>query len=267
MREYDGTQDGMLDFDEFSQLVLPSTNPNLRHIASSRRFSPYFRASAPVAYEVLSAFGRLLDKEMQLQRAKAEQKRSLASCPDFVKVRCFDSIARGYPAINMPDLIFFLEKNSFFPRREDVEAILRRCDHDANRQINFSEFSELTSTERAPQASRAQPAQADSDDVDLQRSEEPVEAQAEPATAVAEDTEEAKDGPGEPREASAAKSSPAKRKKAPADNLTSEQRKRKRAEEEKQATAQRQELERQLEVEKQKIKEEQERKEQEEKER
>ena len=169
VREYDGTQDGMLDFDEFSQLVLPSTNPNLRHIATSRRFSPYFRASNPVPYEVLSAFGRLLDKEMQLQRAKAEQKRSLASCPDFVKVRCFDSIARGYPAINMPDLIFFLEKNSFFPRREDVEAILRRCDHDANRQINFSEFSELTSTERAPQANRSQPAQADSDDVDLQR--------------------------------------------------------------------------------------------------
>ena len=64
VREYDGTQNTMLDFDEFCQLVLPSTNPNLRHIASTRRFSPYFRESAPLPYEVISLFTRLLDKEM-----------------------------------------------------------------------------------------------------------------------------------------------------------------------------------------------------------
>jgi len=68
VREYDGSQDNMLDFEEFSQLVLPSTNPNLRHMAETRRFSPYFRASTPIPYEVLSLFSRLLDKEMQLQR-------------------------------------------------------------------------------------------------------------------------------------------------------------------------------------------------------
>lgn len=66
VREYDGTQNQMIDFDEFCQLVLPSTNPNLRHMASTRRYSPYFRATAPIPYEVLSLFGRLLDKEMQL---------------------------------------------------------------------------------------------------------------------------------------------------------------------------------------------------------
>ena len=38
--EYDGTQNRQLDFDEFCQLVLPSANQSLRHIASSRRFSP-----------------------------------------------------------------------------------------------------------------------------------------------------------------------------------------------------------------------------------
>ena len=43
----------------------------------------------------------------------------------------------------MPDLIFYLETNGFYPRREDVEAILRRMDHDANRQINYDEFCEL----------------------------------------------------------------------------------------------------------------------------
>lgn len=66
VREYDGTLDRSLSFDEFCQLVLPSTNPDLRHMASTRRYSPYFRASQPLPYEVLSSFARLLEKEMQL---------------------------------------------------------------------------------------------------------------------------------------------------------------------------------------------------------
>lgn len=44
----------------------------------------------------------------------------------------------------MPDLIYFLEKNGFYPRREDIEAVLRRLDHDANKMLSFDEFKELT---------------------------------------------------------------------------------------------------------------------------
>lgn len=156
VREYDGTQNNMLDFEEFCQLMLPSTNPNLRHMASTRRHSPYYKATTPVPYEVLSLFTRLMDKEMQLLRARAESKRQLASCQEFVKVRVFDSIARGYHAIGMPDLISYLERNSFFPRREDIEAILRRCDHDANRQISYAEFCELASLDAPPADDRTQ---------------------------------------------------------------------------------------------------------------
>ena len=50
----------------------------------------------------------------------------------------------------MPDLISYCERNSFFPRREDTEAILRRLDHDANRQISYAEFNELVSGLGAP---------------------------------------------------------------------------------------------------------------------
>lgn len=80
-------------------MALPSTNPNLRHMATSRRFSPYYRASEPLPYEVIGLFTRLLEKEMQLQRARNESKRQLASCPEFVKIRAFDTIARGCQAI------------------------------------------------------------------------------------------------------------------------------------------------------------------------
>lgn len=147
IREYDGNYNGRLDFDEFCQLVLPSTNQNLRSIAMSRRNSPYFRATQPLPYEVISLAARLLDKEMQLQRGRAAAQRELERCPDFVKVRTFDQIARGYHSIAVPDLQFYLEKNGFYARRDDIEAILRRLDHDANRMISYSEFCELASVQ------------------------------------------------------------------------------------------------------------------------
>ena len=43
-----------------------------------------------------------------------------------------------------------LEKNGFYPRREDIEAILRRMDHDANRQISYDEFCELACVQEKP---------------------------------------------------------------------------------------------------------------------
>jgi len=45
--------------------------------------------------------------------------------------------------INMSDLIFFCEQNGFYPRTDDLEAILRRCDHDADRALNQEEFFEI----------------------------------------------------------------------------------------------------------------------------
>ena len=44
----------------------------------------------------------------------------------------------------MSDLIYYLEENGFHPRTEDLEAILRRCDHDADRYLSFEEFCEVT---------------------------------------------------------------------------------------------------------------------------
>ena len=44
----------------------------------------------------------------------------------------------------MATLIIYLEDNGFHPRTEDLEAILRRCDHDADRCLSYDEFCELT---------------------------------------------------------------------------------------------------------------------------
>ena len=147
IHEFDGEQRNSIGFDEFCQVVLPAANTGLRSLALGRRESPYFRPHAPVSYEVTSLLVRLFDKELQLHKQKSESCERIDKLEDFDRRKCFDTIARGYHSICMPDLIYFLEKNGFYPRREDIEAILRRLDHDANKMLSFDEFCELTGPE------------------------------------------------------------------------------------------------------------------------
>lgn len=144
VREYDSSNDGTLEFNEFCQLVLPATNNSLRHVAEHRHHSPYFRASEPLPYAVVSLLVRLFEKELTLHRHRNESKHQLALSPDFIKVRAFDDISRGLSQISVGDLTYFLERNGFYPRREDIEAILRRIDHNADQALSYVDFCELT---------------------------------------------------------------------------------------------------------------------------
>jgi hypothetical protein len=88
---------------------------------------------------------RLFERELALQRHRNESKQQLARSPDFVKSRAFDNISRNKNLICMHELTRYLEKNGFYPRREDTEAILRRMDHDGDQAISYLDFCELTS--------------------------------------------------------------------------------------------------------------------------
>ena len=66
-------------------------------------------------------------------------------------MKTFHEIGRGDTVISMSSLIIYLEKNGFHPRTEDLEAILRRCDHDADRLLSYDEFCELTELPNADQ--------------------------------------------------------------------------------------------------------------------
>jgi hypothetical protein len=85
-----------------------------------------------------------LEKELALQKHRNDSKNQLAASPDFVKVRAFDDISRGLSQISVGDLSYYLERNGFFPRREDIEAVLRRIDHNADQLLSYAEFCELT---------------------------------------------------------------------------------------------------------------------------
>ena len=156
IREYDSNDDGCLSFDEFSQFVLPATDNYTRNVAANRRFDPHFRKASPLPYDVVNRLVRLFEKELALQRHREESKRHLALSPDFIKVRAFDAIAHGRQQIRVFDLSLFLERNGFFARHSDIEAILRRIDHDGDQAICYEDFCELT-TILDPSTSGASP--------------------------------------------------------------------------------------------------------------
>jgi Ca2+-binding EF-hand superfamily protein len=142
IKEY--SNDGALSFEEFCQLCLPATNNSLRAVAERRADSPYYKPSEPLSYAAESLIVRLLEKELSLQKHRNDTKRELAQSPDFIKVRAFDDISRGRAQISVCDLTLFLERNGFYPRRDDIEAILRRLDHNADQALSYAEFCELT---------------------------------------------------------------------------------------------------------------------------
>lgn len=142
IKEY--SNDGAFSYDEFCQLCLPATNNSLRAIAERRSESPYYRPNEQLSYAAESLIVRLLEKELSLQKHRNETKLELAQSPDFIKVRAFDDISRGRSQISVCDLSIFLERNGFYPRRDDIEAILRRLDHNADQTLSYAEFCELT---------------------------------------------------------------------------------------------------------------------------
>jgi len=144
IQEFDANEDGTLNLDEFQQLILPSANSNLRRMADLRQFSYSYRADEPLPSDVLKMTASLLEREISFQKKRDNIKRQLLIQSDFTKKKAFDMLSHGEDSISLDNLCRFLEENGFFPKRDDLEAILRRCDHDANQNINFAEFIEIS---------------------------------------------------------------------------------------------------------------------------
>jgi Ca2+-binding EF-hand superfamily protein len=145
VREFDGNLDGRLSSQEFYQFCLPATSLSLRDIALNRgNAQSYSYKFAPLLTSTLNQMGDLIQRELRFLRTRAELKRELMNHYDFLKSRFFNLISRDKVFITVDDQIAFLEYNGFRPTTEDLESILRRCDHSGDQLISYTEFSEMT---------------------------------------------------------------------------------------------------------------------------
>ena len=143
--EFDSSGDQQISLEEFSQIFLPSTDTSLRRICENRRFSYYYDSHKPLELQVVLKMVRLLEKELRLISVRDSIRKNLLKQEDFTIGKAFHEIANGEEHINLDNLVVFLQKNCFYPQREDLEAILRRIDHSADQNISYEEFYELAS--------------------------------------------------------------------------------------------------------------------------
>ena len=122
--------------------MLPAANQSLRdYITYGRRYND---PRAPLTTQVSSTVLRILEQEVRYANQVKAAKMDLFKHSEYQRHKAFHEISRGLTYINMSDLIYFCEYNGFYPRTDDLEAILRRCDHDADRCLTFEEFCEIT---------------------------------------------------------------------------------------------------------------------------
>ena len=138
IKEYDGNLDRRLNFKEFQNFSLPATSFTLRDLALNRANV----SSLTYRYRPLPSFcqvqlGELIQRELQFLRSRADYKRQLITHYDFIKSRSFRTLSRGKDFITVDDLIDFLIINGSRPTNEDLEAILRRCDHVGDQMMSY----------------------------------------------------------------------------------------------------------------------------------
>jgi len=75
---------------------------------------------------------------------------------DHAEQKTFDLVSKGYLVISLDDLVAFLEHNGYYPRSDELEAILRRCDHDGDSVFTFEEWLEITGPGSEPEPAIAE---------------------------------------------------------------------------------------------------------------
>ena len=86
---------------------------------------------------------RILEREKSFHQKRKAARAALKNESESSLSMVFHLLSKGKTEIKMEDLIQFLDQQGFYAKTEDLEAILRRCDHDADRSISFEEFAEI----------------------------------------------------------------------------------------------------------------------------
>jgi len=90
----------------------------------------------------------LINQEVEFFRASEEIRKELEKRYDFSTYGCFRAIDdKNEGDINPDNLRQFFKNNGYYPTEDEVIAIVRRLDVDADCKISYEEFSEGIKTQ------------------------------------------------------------------------------------------------------------------------
>ena len=137
IRQYSANQNGRLSFEDFSHLVLPSTDDYLSTRALNRSLA------LDLDYKVKFGFLTLLKSELSLQEELDSLKVALFKSQDFSLWKAFELIntsRSGY--VNEQEIIDFLKGFRKYANSEDYDALMRRIDLQDDLVLCYNEFLE-----------------------------------------------------------------------------------------------------------------------------
>lgn len=149
IKQYSNLQDGRLDYEDFLQVFLPSTDLPLRQRVRERPTIKTF------AQKTLENFLNVLKEELQYQEKLEECKQSLYQAKDFSVYTAFEVLANGKNFVEEEDLVRFLGKFESGMDLDQFEAFLRRTDLQGDGFINYNEFLDFVVPFNVPQGRTA----------------------------------------------------------------------------------------------------------------
>jgi len=124
--------------------VLPATNPSLRAYAEGKDVGATGTRQSFLAASIEFNLGRLLQAEIEYQRAIDDLKRELNLRHDFTPSAAFSLLDKNVPInkIDRYELREFCELYAKYLRDDELDAIIRRTDTDEDELLNYAEFSD-----------------------------------------------------------------------------------------------------------------------------
>ncbi len=136
VQEYDSNDDLTLDFEEFCTFLLPSTNLKAKQRAIDRA-NENIEIKPEISSQIVKLIANHIERELKFLKKRDEIKRQLLYREDFIKARYFEALSKGKDYISVEDMVeFMISLGKDRPKPDEIEAILRRCDHEGNQTIN-----------------------------------------------------------------------------------------------------------------------------------
>lgn len=145
IKYFDIDRDSGLNYTEFMQMVLPCDNLHLRSDASQREprgLSNEGRLTEQLE-RLLTDF---LEKEIALHLRLENMKAQITTRFDWNPSDVFNAVDITHDGfLNHRNIQLYLKSQSLYASDEEIIAMVRRLDADADQKINFNEFCETFS--------------------------------------------------------------------------------------------------------------------------
>ena len=141
IHNFDKDNDFALDYNEFKNIILPSSNHSLRNETEQRYTNEdNININTDTAYQ---GFIPIIKKELELVRALAGVADELKNSKDFTTYEAFVSIVNNDKYITAINLAMYLKNNGIEIEDSLISTLMHRIDSDDDGQISYDEFQEI----------------------------------------------------------------------------------------------------------------------------